>query len=75
MARTFSTADLALARRIEAAEAAKGFCVARAVAELFLGGCALFGGVGSPLTHALGIGMQGPAAGEEFDRMEAMPRQ
>jgi hypothetical protein len=82
---TFSTADVALARRIEAAEAANGFRVARAVAEAspglgaaaepFLGGCALFGGVGSPMTHALGIGMQGPAGKEEFDRMEAFFRE
>ena len=85
MTGSFSTADLALARRIEAAEAANGFRVARAVAEVspglgavaepFLGGCALFGGVGSPSTHALGIGMQGPAAREEFDRMEGFFRE
>ena len=85
MTHLFSTADLALARRIEAAEAANGFRVARAVAEAspglgavaepFLGGCALFGGVGSPLTHALGIGMQGPAAKAEFDRMEGFFRE
>ena len=85
MPRTFSTADLTLARRIEAAEAANGFRVARAVAEAspgvgavakpFLGGCALFGGVGSPMTHALGIGMQGPVAREEFDRMEEFFRE
>jgi GNAT superfamily N-acetyltransferase len=85
MTRTFSTADLPLARRVEAAEAANGFRVARAVAqaspgigavvEPFLGGCALFGGVGSPMTHALGIGMTGPAAAEELDRMEAFFRE
>ncbi|HXN45937.1 MAG TPA: GNAT family N-acetyltransferase [Bryobacteraceae bacterium] len=54
------------------AEASPGL---EAVAEPFLGGCALFGGVGSPLTHALGIGMQGPAAREEFDRMEGFFRE
>jgi len=85
MARTFSTADLPLARRVEAAEAANGFRVARALgeaspklgaaAEPFLGGCALFGGVGSPMTHALGIGMSGPVAATELDRMEAFFRE
>ncbi len=85
MTRTNSTADLALARRVEAADAANGFSLARAVAqaspgigamaEPFLGGCALFGGVGSPMTHALGIGMNGPATGEELDRMEAFFRE
>jgi GNAT superfamily N-acetyltransferase len=80
----FSTADLSLARRIEAAEAANGFELARSaaaitpsagvVAEPFFGGCALFAGIGSPMTHALGIGMQGSAAAEELDRMEAFFR-
>jgi len=85
MPHTFSTADLALARRIEAAEAANGFRVAcavaqaspgvGAVAEPFLGGCALFGGVGSPMTHALGIGMSEPVSAVELDRMEAFFRE
>lgn len=80
----FSTADLALARRIEAAEAANGFAMARAiaaaspelnaVAEPFLGGVALFGGVNSPMTHALGIGMCGFDEAE-LDRLEAFFRQ
>ncbi|MBI4892294.1 MAG: GNAT family N-acetyltransferase [Acidobacteria bacterium] len=69
---TFSTADFQLARRLESAEAANAFSLAAgsAEAEAFFGGCALFGGVGSPLTHALGIGMEGPAGDAEFDRME-----
>lgn len=80
----FSTADLALARRVEAAEAANGFAITRslaqtspqlnAAAEPFLGGVAMFGGVGSPMTHALGIGMCGPIDIAEFDRMEAFFR-
>ncbi|HWR51414.1 MAG TPA: hypothetical protein VN428_09925 [Bryobacteraceae bacterium] len=80
----FSTADLALARRIEAAEAANGFAIARAIAaaspelnaaaEPFLGGVAMFGGVGSPMTHALGMGMCGPIDEAELDRMEAFFR-
>ena len=81
----FSTADLALARRIEATEAASGFRFIQAfqetrpdlnaAAEPFLGGCAAFAGVGSPATHALGIGMTGPATAEELDRMEAFFRE
>lgn len=80
----FSTADLALARRVEAAEASNGFRLAPAIAKClpatgvvaqpFLGGCAVFGGVGSPFTHALGIGMNGAAAAGELDRMEAFFR-
>jgi GNAT superfamily N-acetyltransferase len=76
----FSSADLALARRMEAAEAATGLAVAealqavqpqfQAVAEPFLGGYAVFGGVGSPMTHAMGIGMVETADVAEFDRME-----
>ena len=68
----FLTSDLALARRLEAAEAANGFAMAagaNAEAEPILGGCALFAGPGSPMTHALGIGMD-PAAAAEFDRLE-----
>ncbi len=68
----FSTADFQLARRLEAAEAANAFSLAAGAAEAepFFGGCALFGGIGSPMTHALGIGMEGPAGDAEFDRME-----
>jgi GNAT superfamily N-acetyltransferase len=68
----FLTSDVALARRLEAAEAANGFAMAAgssSEAEALLGGCALFAGPGSPMTHALGIGMD-PATEEEFDRLE-----
>src|SRR5882724_245651 len=66
------SSDLGLARRIEALEAAGGMKAARSggVAERHLGGCALFGGVNSPMTHALGIGMQGPVTEREFEAME-----
>jgi GNAT superfamily N-acetyltransferase len=71
---TFSRTDIELARRMEHAEAANGFALARAgasiVAEPMLGGCALFAGVGSPMTHALGIGMDGTPAKGELDRLE-----
>lgn len=72
----FSTADLSLARRLEAAEAANGFAMAagaRAEAEPILGGCALFAGVGSPMTHALGIGMS-ECDDAAFDQMEEFYR-
>ncbi len=81
----FSSADLALARRIEEAEAASVAAIVRelsaispemrAEAEPFLGGYALFAGAGSPATHAMGIGMRGHVAAEELDRMEAFFRE
>lgn len=69
-----SSADYALARRLESTEAQNGAAFAKAgsnaAGEMFLGGCAIFGGVGSPMTHALGIGMQAEIDVVEFDRME-----
>ncbi len=67
--------DLALATRLESAEAANGFAMAAATpgaeAEAALGGCAIFAGVGSPLTHTLGAGMDpAHASPAGFDRME-----
>lgn len=80
MPKIFSSANRALAARIEAAEAATALALATALqqsnpktvaaAEPALGGYALFGGVGSPMTHALGIGMTGAADEAAFDRME-----
>lgn len=77
-----SSADMAIARRLEAAEA--GNCRALAqmlakyqpdtAAEPFAGGVAVFAGVGSPMTHALGIGVSGPVSVEEMERMEAFFR-
>ena len=61
--------DNALARRLEAAEAAFG-------AELtedciwVAGGCVASLGPGSPLTHALGMGMNGAVSAEDFSRLE-----
>src|SRR5579884_3059229 len=34
------------------------------------GGVAAFAGVGSPLTHAAGLAMNGPVVDEELDRVE-----
>lgn len=67
--------DIALANRLEAAEAANGFAMAEATpgaeALAALGGCAVFAGAGSPLTHTLGAGMDPASANSaEFDRME-----
>ena len=62
--------DNALARRLEAAEAAFG-------AELTEdhiwvgGGCVASLGPGSPLTHALGMGMNGVVTAADFERLEA----
>ncbi len=72
--------DLSLARRIESADAAVGVTSAEiharlhpedgAVAEPMAGGVAVFVGVYSPLTQALGIGMRGPVRSLEMDRLE-----
>ncbi len=75
-----SSSDRTLARRIEALEAASGLEMARALAaslpetraaaEPMAGGVAVFAGVNSPMTHALGIGMSGVVTSYEFDRLE-----
>ena len=71
-------ADLQLARRIEAAEAANaGGCTAihpEAATLEVAGGCAVFVGAESPLSHATGIGLGGPVAESELDRLEAFFR-
>lgn len=71
-------ADVALARRLEAAEAdnARG-CTSRPPGAAVLeaaGGCAIFAGGDSPLTHAVGIGLDGPVPAREIDRIEAFFR-
>jgi len=73
-------ADAALARRIEAAEAANARgCSTRtdggppAVLEV-AGGCAIFVGVDSPLTHAVGIGLNGPVSPADLDELETFFR-
>ncbi|NWF84024.1 MAG: GNAT family N-acetyltransferase [Bryobacteraceae bacterium] len=71
---SFSTADLALARRCEAAEAANGrsFGAGSSLVETLEigGGTAVFAGPGSPMTHALGIGVNGPMTAHDFDVLE-----
>ena len=67
--------DARLARRLEAAEAAnaKG-CTAwppgSAVLEV-AGGCAIFVGAGSPLSQAVGIGLNGPVSVADLDGLAA----
>jgi GNAT superfamily N-acetyltransferase len=69
-------ADHALAKRIEATEAAVSRIFGGSVAEFmeFAGGVAVFAGVGSPVTHAMGTGMAGPVSAAEIERMEEFYR-
>ncbi len=60
--------DASLARRIEAGEALNAAGAGESIAVG--GGYATFCGAGSPLTHAIGLGMNGPVSSAEFDRME-----
>lgn len=73
-------ADLALARRLEAMESfccldtshnvAKLHPVIPAAAEQIAGGWAVFTGVGSPISEARGLGMDGPVTPTDMDRLE-----
>lgn len=73
-----SSTDRVLAARMEAAEAENMVALTQAMAELqpetafepFGGGIAIFAGQGSPMTHAVGIGMQRPVPEAELERME-----
>ena len=58
-----------LARRIEAVEAALARSMAREVLEV-AGGVAAFVSPESPLSHALGLGMNGPLDGVGLNRIE-----
>lgn len=72
--------DSVLARRLELAEAeggaSCGFALARtkpesdACVETIAGGRAVFTGIGSPITQATGVGLDGPVTAEEFARLE-----
>jgi GNAT superfamily N-acetyltransferase len=61
-------ADTALVRRIEPAEALNAAGCGESIE--IAGGYASFAGVGSPLTHAIGLGLNGLVAAADFDRME-----
>jgi hypothetical protein len=77
-------ADFALAQRLEATEAAACVDTAQSVGRLhpeiatatesIAGGCAVFTGVGSPISEARGLGMQGPVAEEDLERLEEFYR-
>jgi GNAT superfamily N-acetyltransferase len=72
--------DLKLARRVEMAEAFAARACAEAVVRLrpelnvaietIAGGIAAFTGVGSPITQAIGVGLNGPVTEAELDRLE-----
>lgn len=78
----FSSTDRVLAARMEAAEAQNMIALAQALAairadadfEPFGGGVAIFAGVGSSMTHAVGIGMQRSVPHPELERMEGFFR-
>ncbi len=73
------SSNRALAARLEKAEATQGLALARlavesnpeAAFESIAGGTAIFTGVSSPMTHALGIGMDGRVSEDEMNRLEA----
>src|SRR6266478_1306409 len=66
------------ARRLELAEAAnaRGCMGTHADADALeiAGGVAVFAGAGSPLTHAVGIGLNAPVSPAELDTLEAFFR-
>jgi len=76
--------DLDLARRIELAEAEAAVEGAHtytrlrpgsfAAVEEIAGGFAIFCGANSPITQAVGLGLDGPVSEEEFDRLEQFYR-
>jgi GNAT superfamily N-acetyltransferase len=75
-------ADLALARRLEAADAWFKLSYAQAQNRLYselgtavlqtAGGCAAYLGPGSPLNRAVGLGMSGPVSADELARIEEL---
>jgi hypothetical protein len=70
-------ADALLARRLEAAEAAnaRGCSVHPGSAVLEIaGGCAIFVGADSPLTQAVGLGLNGPVSEDQTDLLESFFR-
>ena len=72
--------DLELARRIELAEAHAAVNCANSVEKLpsgasatverIAGGFAIYCGAGSPVTQAVGLGLDGAVSHEDFDRLE-----
>ena len=76
--------NLVLARRIELAEAqaavdaAEALLLSRAdsgaAVESLAGGFAVYCGPNSPLTQAVGLGLNGPVSDEDFERLEIFYR-
>jgi GNAT superfamily N-acetyltransferase len=76
--------NLQLARRIEMAEAQAAVECAEtlerfrpgsgAAVRRLAGGFAVYCGAGSPITQAVGMGLDGPVSAEEFDRIEEFYR-
>ena len=74
-----------LARRIEHAEARAGAAAAEGLAlarpasgsavQRIAGGYAIYGSAGSPITQAVGIGLEGPVSEDEFSRLERFYRE
>jgi hypothetical protein len=72
--------NLELARRVELAEAQAAVECAEALERFrpgsgaavrrLAGGFAVYCGKNSPITQAVGMGLDGPVSGEEFDRLE-----
>lgn len=77
----FLLADLALARRLEkawawtAGESARAHGTGRRGVEIAVesiaGGVATYFGPGSPLSQAVALGLEGPVADDDLDRLEA----
>jgi GNAT superfamily N-acetyltransferase len=76
----FPLLDLALARRVEIAEAEAAVACARMVETMqpetvaaiasIAGGYAVYCGANSPVTQAVALGLDGPVQGHEFDQLE-----
>jgi GNAT superfamily N-acetyltransferase len=77
-------AELSLAQKLEAADAALGADYALAYAKAYpagggatipvMGGRASFAGVDSPMTQAFALGLSGPVTAEELDELEEFYR-
>lgn len=68
----FSSADLALAWRIEAGHAHSATASTPGVAVAAIaGGQAIFHQPGSPVTQAIGVGLHGPVDSADLDQLEA----
>ena len=72
MTQLFSSTDMALARRIEAGHALSATASTPGVSvEVIGGGWAIFHQIDSPMTQAIGIGINGGITPTDLDRLEA----